>query len=206
MEHSTGETNRFSASQEIPRNSWNPKIHYCIHKCPPPVPILSQLNPVQTLTSHFLKLHIPRTKSHVPFSLLISYQSISSGPRQVFMFRNKVSFYGDESLAPRPTPKLEYHPLSAVRDCLCNIFAATLHAGSRSFIRNLRTRLALLTWTHSSRSWMPNKSLKFNGLSLKERGFVVRFGVEFPVRTLWRTRGYIVSVWDRTRNVYAKTK
>jgi hypothetical protein len=30
-------------------------------------------------------------------------------------------------LAPRPTPKLEDHPLSAVRDCLFNIFAATLH-------------------------------------------------------------------------------
>jgi hypothetical protein len=26
----------------------------------------------------------------------------------------------------RPTPKLKYHPLSAVRDCLFNIFAATL--------------------------------------------------------------------------------
>jgi hypothetical protein len=30
-------------------------------------------------------------------------------------------------LAPRPTPKLEDHPLSAVRDCLFNVFAATLH-------------------------------------------------------------------------------
>jgi hypothetical protein len=35
-----------------------------------------------------------------------------------------VIFYGEELLAPRPTPKLEDHPLSAVHDC---IFAATLH-------------------------------------------------------------------------------
>jgi hypothetical protein len=35
-------------------------------------------------------------------------------------------FYGGGLLAPRPTPKLEDHPLSAVRDCLFNIFAATL--------------------------------------------------------------------------------
>jgi hypothetical protein len=46
------------------------------------------------------------------------------GSRLCMVFRNMVIFYGEELLAPRPTPKLEGHPLSAVRDC---IFAATLH-------------------------------------------------------------------------------
>jgi hypothetical protein len=40
-------------------------------------------------------------------------------------------FYGGGLLAPRPTPKLEDHPLSAVRDCLFSIFASTRSAQSR---------------------------------------------------------------------------
>jgi len=47
------------------------------------------------------------------------------------MFRNRIRFYGEQLLAPCPTPKLENHPLSAVRDCLFNIFVATLHIVGR---------------------------------------------------------------------------
>jgi hypothetical protein len=43
------------------------------------------------------------------------------------MFRNIIIFYGEELLAPHPTPKLEDHPLLAVRDWLFDVFAGTLH-------------------------------------------------------------------------------
>ena len=52
------EPNQFSASQEIPRILWNPKVHYCIHKCPLPVPILSQIYQIHTATPHFLEIHL----------------------------------------------------------------------------------------------------------------------------------------------------
>jgi hypothetical protein len=46
-------------------------------------------------------------------------------------FITSLFFYGVELLAPLSTPKLEDHPLSTVRDCLFNIFAATSIPGGR---------------------------------------------------------------------------
>ena len=63
------------------------------------------------------------------------------------MFLN-VSVLQGRVVSTSPTPKLEDHPSSAVRDCLFNLFAATLLIGGRSSIRNLRTRHAVVTGTH----------------------------------------------------------
>jgi len=64
----------------------------------------------------------------------------------MWVFLNKV-FYRAGLLALRPTPKLEDHPSSDVRDCLFNLFAAILLIGGLSSIRNLRTRHAVVTGT-----------------------------------------------------------
>jgi hypothetical protein len=90
----------------------------------------------------------PRTWIPKASTLPLEHRSLL-GPRLTFqVFCNTIRFYGEELLVPRPTPKLENHPLSAVRDCLFNIFAATLHIEGSSSIRNLRTRHAVVTGTN----------------------------------------------------------
>jgi hypothetical protein len=51
------EANSSLAGQEIPRILWNPKFNYRVHKRPPPVPILGQINPIHVSPSHLLKTH-----------------------------------------------------------------------------------------------------------------------------------------------------
>ena len=41
----------------LPPILWNPNVNYRIHKRPPPVSILIQINPVHDSLSHVLKLY-----------------------------------------------------------------------------------------------------------------------------------------------------
>jgi hypothetical protein len=66
-------------------------------------------------------------------------------PRTWVTFRNKNIFYGEEFLAPRPTPNLEDHSLLAARGCLFNIFSTSLHMRRQALLsvrlRNFRVDL-----------------------------------------------------------------
>jgi hypothetical protein len=82
------EADSHSASQEIPCLLWIPKLHYRVHKSPPLVSVLSQINLIHTFPSCFPKIHsniiLPSTSSlpsglfrlglptKIPYAFLIS--------------------------------------------------------------------------------------------------------------------------------------
>jgi hypothetical protein len=109
MEHSSfWESNMFSASQQIPCIIFTPYVHYRIKNA-----------------QHMSLSWASSPRISIPFSRACVVKRISPIPRLCAC--NIISFYREHLLAPRPKSDIEYHPLSAVRECLFHTFAATLH-------------------------------------------------------------------------------
>jgi len=119
------EANRIAASQEILLILWDPKVHYRSHNSPPPVPILSQLDPVHVTTSHFLKIHLniiflyTSGSPQLSLSLRFPHQNTvhaSPLPHTRYMLRPSHSscFYHSHNIAWAvyiPLPKIHFNTI-----------------------------------------------------------------------------------------------
>ena len=100
------EANWFAASQEIPRISRNPKVHYRTHKRPPPVSILGKPNPVHIPASHLLEIHpniihpsTPRSPQWSPSLLFLHQDPIHPSPHPHAPHAQPISFFSILSTA-----------------------------------------------------------------------------------------------------------
>jgi hypothetical protein len=87
MQQSFWEASSHSASQEISRLLWNLKAHYCVHKSPPLVPILRQMNSVHIPPTCFPEIH---SNIILPFMLKCSSRLFSSGCATKTMYEGRL--------------------------------------------------------------------------------------------------------------------
>jgi hypothetical protein len=107
MKHSSSwEADSHLACQEIPSFSWNPKVHYHVHRSPPTVPILSQINLVYIFPPYFLKIHF-NSSSHlcIVFRRYLSFRLSNQNTLRLSHFTH--ARYMDR---PSHTPLFDDHP------------------------------------------------------------------------------------------------
>ena len=125
------EASRFPASQEIPHIYGILKVHYRIHKCPPPVPILCQLDPVHNPTSYFLKIHLNIILVSTPGSFKWSLSLRFPHQNTVHTSPLHATCPTDEAALLR-----DIMPLREIRNCFSSSVRCIWTAGGKQVMKN----------------------------------------------------------------------